>query len=321
MTQEVVVTQVTLPGASWQLNLAEHREVFPKSALDQAQDLLKRWIAIFPRGNTWVGFTHKVPSLIVRLDCVLDDAGKLQVFEVEDRPCGIGVASHTVPEFKERLNALREEWPAFNWVRAPNRETDDALWLGEGLTLDQAKLTDGLLLVRSRPEDREFHAFEPRAVSTVQHEGNKRCCADPSISMYSIIRWVDDPEEQSGGYIDGLPGGPFMVKPSQGTRAREVRVYLNGGAPAGIKVAKKDKLSFGDLERWVRTNRVAVCQPLIPPMQRDFLPGMNMIYRFFFGYSPKEGGYVPLGGVWMALDALVVHGTDKSISGPLVCAD
>jgi len=316
---EAIVRSVSIPGASWKLNVTDHQEVFPSGAVTQAQNLLERWTLVYPRGNTWVGRTHGIPSLIVRLDCVVDEAGKLHVFEVEDRPCGIGVTSYLVPAFCEALAAIRSEWPAFRWVKAPNRETDDALWLGEGLSLDEAKRSDGFLLVRSRPEDSEFHGLEPRAVSTVQHEGHKLCATHDSVGLYKTLRWVVDAGEQSGGYIEGLPSGPIVVKPLQGTRAREVRVYLNGSAPAGLVVTKKEKLSFGDLERQVKRSGRVICQPLISPMRRACLPGANMIYRLFFGYSPGRRAYVPLHGVWMALPALVVHGTDQSISGPLMC--
>ncbi len=321
MAEILDISDVQLPGASWKLRVATHQEIFPKTAVYQAQKVLRDWSAVFPKGNTWVGREYGVPSLIVRLDCVVEENGTLKIFEVEDRPCGGGIASHVVPGFKDTVAALQKEWPPFQWVIGPNRETDDALWLGQGITLEQAKSMDGLLLVRSRPEDREFHCLEPRSVSTVQHEGDKRCCAEPPLSICSLLKWIIDPSEQAGGYIEGLPGGPFVVKPWKGTRAREVRVYLNGHTPNKINMQRKEKLSFGDLERWMKGQRLAVCQPLIPPMQRSFLPQMNMICRAFFGYSPTKASYIPLGGLWMASRSLVVHGNSESISGPLMLED
>ncbi|MDQ5955493.1 MAG: hypothetical protein QG621_496 [Patescibacteria group bacterium] len=319
MTVTHTVEKLQPQGVEWTLNVMKTQEEFPGAALSEANTFIQHWSDVFPKGNTWVGRQYGVPSLAIRLDCVVDTNGKLQIFEVEDRPCGLGIAGQINPHFKEKLDALRREWPSFGWVKAPGRLTDDVLWLGEGVDLRDATASEGLLLVRSRPEDREFHVLEPRAISTVQNEGYKGCCTEGPIQLFSRISWVEDPEEQRGGYVKGLPQGPIVVKPIRGTRAREVKVFLNGHDPKDFPIRRTDKVSLGDMERWLRQRKVAIYQPLIRPMRLDYLPCKNVIYRLFFGFSPSAGKYLPLGGVWMASDSLIVHGTDEAISGPLVC--
>jgi hypothetical protein len=294
----------------------DHPEVLTKSVVDQAKSFLTRWSNLYPKGKTWVGKEFGVPSLFVRLDFVVDGNGELQVYEAEDRPCGIGIGFELIPAFRQRFSEFMTQWPQFSWVVAPERTTDDELWLGGGISLEQAHMTDGLLLVRSRPESAEYHPLEPRAVSTVQHEGDKRCCVQ--LGMAEIIRWVHDLSDQNEGYILPPISGPCVIKPLQGTRSRLVEVALNGLDISGKAYKRrKDTIGISGLENRLKRHGPALCQPFIFPMLRAHLPGMNVIYRFFFAYSPRSGGYEPVGGVWMALDSLIVHGDNTAISGPL----
>jgi hypothetical protein len=309
-------------------------EKLPPAAIEQMLEKLDRWQKVFPTGDTWVGRKLGVPSLIVRLDCTYDN-GCLNLFEIEERPCGVGVSQELDPVFREKLNALRAEWPQFQWVEAANRVTDDQLWLGRPLSLEAALASDCLVLVRSRPEAQEYHPLESRSVSSVQHEGDKNYGV--ALGLWDIVKWQydPDPENKLKGYVDPAFTSPCVVKPLQGTRCREVTVFFNGhitfDKAAGNKVPmyngaplikrSGDSVGLERLEKMIRRHSKMVRQPYIPPMRRDHVPDKNVIYRFFLGYSPHQKRYVPLGGVWAASDSLLVHGEEGTIFGPLYCPE
>lgn len=301
----------------WMLNFHPHVEYLSPSVVAQSLDLLQRWAAVFPHEETWVQKEHGVPTLFARFDGTLDENGNPLFYEPEDRPCGVGAMSVKDPMFARILQMLQREWPRFRWVSCPERNTDDALWLGPPLSYEEAAASEGLLLLRNRPEDSRYGQFVSRAVSTVATEGNKRCLEQ--LGLLRPTRWVVDPEEQGGGHLSPTINGPLVVKPAQGTRSREIQVFMDGQVWKRKKRAR-DTLGLSALEKQIRSGRF-VCQPFFPPMPCDFLgpeyQGWNMIYRYYFGFVPKTREWVSMGGLWMALDSLVVHGTDRSISGLL----
>jgi len=330
-----VHNEVATLANGWTFNVMNHLEILPKQGVIKALDLLERWKGVFPLGETWVGREYGVPSLLVRLDCVYDPETGLQVFEIEERPCGAGAAMRLNPSFAVRFSALRNEWPPFSWVSDPTRRTDDEEWLGMGLSLEEAKQSDGLLLVRSRPEHTDYHVLEQRAISSVRHAGDKSYGVE--MGLWHIGRWRHDPSEDEGGYIDPPLSGACVLKPLQGTRCRGVMVYLTGhtvqmkvngrglvthyNGEELIKV-KQDTAGSDRIGNTLRNSSDAyVCQPFIQPMRRSFVPDKNVILRFFFGFSPNRREYVPLGGVWAASEALRVHGEKDTVFGPLDFAE
>lgn len=302
------------------MNLSPAEETMPEAAVEEGKEILARWAGIFPGANTWVAKEHGVPSLFVRLDCVVDSAGRLRIYEIEERPCGMGITMRVNPHFALRLTELKRRWPQFRSVKSDTRPTDDELWLGEPLSLAEAREHDGLLLVRSRPEEDQFHCLEDRAVSSVSEEGNK--------SYGETFGWwhpvTARPDDEPGSfYLEPAIAGPSVIKPRRGTRSRFVSVYV----PKTEREQLRQRIVFGSgecqgiaqIEKLVarQPNRAMYCQPLIEPMRLPHQPDFNCIYRFFYGFDPEKGQWVPLGGVWMGLDALIVHGTDRTVTGPL----
>ncbi|MBX9906649.1 hypothetical protein K2X96_01985 [Patescibacteria group bacterium] len=309
--------QKVLPNG-WTLNVSDHVEVFSTGAIDQALALLKEWRGIYPKGDTLVGRDYGSPSLIVRLDCVVDPEEKLHLFEVEERPCGIGVAKVLVPQFESRLSEMLGMWPEFRWVSSPHRITDDALALGEGLSLEQAFRHAGALLVRSRPEDRDYHPLEHRAISSVRHEGDKHY--GERMNLWRRIEWLTDPSEQAGGYVSPPLDRSCVLRPLRGTRCNMVAVYLHDAAKEAplYGVKRNERLSPGEVESRLRRSGPAFAQPLIMPTRRDALGARNMIYRMFFGLNTRSGEFEPMGGMWMARESLLVHGQNDAVVGALV---
>lgn len=298
----------------WDMNISTTPEHFSLKAIEQAHEFIARWVQVFPKGETWVGKEYGVPSLIVRFDCIINKEGKLQVYELEERPCGIGVTSHLVPQFGRELKAIRKTWPHFLWVEAKNRITDDAFWLGTPRTLAEAERMDELVLVRSRPSDKDFHKLESRAVSSVRHEGDKTY--GEAMGLWSRAELVKD-RCVNGVHINYVPMGSCVVKPLQGTRTYGVD-FLMAGNDLNTFQGRYKEFTLERFISRVRKEGAVYCQPFIPPMKRKYLPNMGMIYRLYFGFDCLARDYKPLGGVWMAHKDLLIHGRPDSISGPLL---
>ncbi|HVU75490.1 MAG TPA: hypothetical protein VHD38_01465 [Candidatus Paceibacterota bacterium] len=318
---------VTLPNG-WSHNVCRVVEKLPKNGVDEALDHIERWARVFPHKGTWIGDTFGVPSLAVRIEGTYDEENGWKIFEIEDRPCGLGVTPRINDAFAQRFAALLPRWPLMKWVIDPERNTDDDLWLGPGITVEEALKRDGLLLVRSRPEKTAYHELESRSVSTISREGDKRCLAE--LGLGTIVRWEPDDEELEGKLTPAVTNAS-VIKPVQGTRCRNVMVYLNGAVTykklAGQKTpfigdrrlhkSKSDTVTFERLLKEVRSMGEAICQPFHMPMELDHLPNMNAIYRFYFGFDPGTQRYVPLGGVYNASTSLRVHGEEGVVFGPL----
>lgn len=315
----------------WTYNYHTSLEVLPPEGVHQALSLIDQWRFIFPLGNTWVGTNYDVPSLFIRVDCVYSADRGLQVFEIEERPSGVGLSRRLNPWFAERFDALRKEWPAFRWVADPTRLSDDAEWLGPGLSLAAALKSKDLVLVRARPERAEYHPLEERSVSSVQHEGDKNYGI--ALGLWQRLHYLeDDTPDDVGGDIDPPIVGPAVVKPLKGARNRDVMCYLGSQAVVkkipgrgkvtyldGVELFKSrhDTIGYDGLRRKVASGGPYVCQDFIRPLRRPQLPGQNVIYRFFFGFSPRRDSYVPLGGVWAASRSLRVGEGDGTVFGPL----
>lgn len=308
---------------SWEANFSPVTETLPQRVVTRLLDLIHRWQGIFPLADTWVGRECGVPSLFIRLDFVIRD-GEIKVYEIEDRPCGLGFTSAINPFFAERAEAMKKKWPEIRWVSSQYRVTDDEPFFGPPLSLEDALEGDHLhLLVRSRPEEAAYHPLEKRSVSTVSQEGNKRYGA--TLGWWDIIT----ARQGEGGawYLDPPLQSPCVVKPLQGTRARLVMVYYPN-PNADKKQSRADVItgggeirSEGSLIRAIaqQPNRQMCVQPFIPPMRLPHQPHLNAIYRLMFGFDPTRREWIPLGGTWNALDRLIVHGTPDTVFGPLVC--
>ncbi len=289
---------------------SERHEVFPDWAVEEARNLLMRQAKVFPLGSTWVGREYGVHTLWARVDCVIH-GDRLLCYEGEDRPDGVGSVRCINPAFAARLDEVRAEWPSFRWVRSSNRHTDDELWLGPGLALEEALASRDLLLVRARPEDSAYHPLEDRAIAPVSHEGCKRYGV--ALDWWQVLSWNSDTNEP-----DHVPTVSSVIKPIQGTRGRAINLYLFEPELSGLDVPKGVLISRGELRRRVRKEKEVVCQPFIPAMRLPDLPDRHAILRMYFGFSPRTCSFVPLGGVWMATPDPIVHGKEGAVVGPLV---
>lgn len=308
-------------AGAWKTNLSQEIEYLPEDAMLQGIEILKAWSSVFPVGNTWVGKNCSVPSLVVRIDCVVDASGAIKPYEIEERPCGLGLTGLCNPFFARNLAKVQASWPAIRWVQSQYRATDDELHFGPGLTLEEAIDHDGMLLVRSRPEETDFHQLEDRSVSSVSREGDKQYGLH--FGWWDLISCAHDGDFD--WYVTPALEQASVLKPVQGTRSRHIKVYLPPDLKQdlrvrGVPMRKSDTDSVSQLVKLIRSQPTSSMyrQPFVEPMRFTHEPSRNAIYRFFYGFDLATGDWKPLGGVWMALDSLIVHGTDQTVTGPLL---
>ena len=164
------LTDRKISAGSWYVNVCNRVVRFPGWAQRAGRDYLASWQKHFANEETWAKKEMGVPSLIVRLDCVLID-GSLRIYEVEERPAGIGITNKMNPKFADGLADIRRFWPDFKVVVSPNRTGgDDHLWAE---VAEHGGFDTEIVLVRAEPEEKDYHKYAPRSISSVVSKGNK----------------------------------------------------------------------------------------------------------------------------------------------------
>ena len=297
-----VATGLTIGG--WEIKVLPQERIFTQRNIEEGLSVINRWSQVFPKEETFVQKTYGIPSLIVRLDCSVQN-GTLGIYEVEERPAGIGLTTHLNTDFKTRLEAIKNKWPVFKSVVStdPRRKaTDDHLWIEPYNPRDNNEL----VLVRAEPEEVEYHDFEPRSVSSLKKKGDKSYG-----EALGLWKKITDPDE-----IDFSKG--CVVKPLQGSKTRDIFIFIpvpGSKRPPGASSSNRirEAVLAGSKAGGV------YCQPFFPPMESGISDEFKwMIYRVFFGYNTDTGQWECLGGSWNARYNLKIHGAGDSLSGPVV---
>jgi len=292
----------------WKLQISEKRIALSEEAVEKALLAIEEWQRVFPKEETWIEKHYKIPSLIIRLDCVCAGAEKILIYEIEERPAGIGLASLVNRSFEEKLKSLRSIWPAFSVVVSPRRgnNNDDLLW-NRVITLEEALNSRELLLIRAEPKEEELWPLQSRSVSTLRMKGSKEYgeklgwWKQVSVEDFEKLPWEDG----------------FVLKPIQGSKCRDVVIWI----PSSLLSFKKmgGVVTKTKIQKTLEKHKTMFSQPFIPPMKvavegdEDFF----MIYRVFFGYDGEK--YIPMGGVWNARrKQLKIHGASDAICGPVI---
>lgn len=288
---------------SWETSFSRWAEVFPKRLVPQALELIKRWALVFSREETWVYRTYEVPSLIIRLDCVERD-GVLQLYEIEERPAGIGIASYINSDFRRRLAEVRQKWPPIAVVVSPRREEggDDFLWAPVKALEDIPE--DFWLLIRAEPWEEEFWPLAARSISTVRYKGWKGY--GEKLGLWRRVSSENELPWEEG----------FVLKPLQGSKCQDIEIFAPHSSVQGNSTRTR-------IIRRLKEKGLMYLQPLIPPMKweervpEEIRQYYGRIWRFFFGFNPSQG-WTPLGGVWNARRNWRVHGASDALFGLLV---
>ncbi len=292
-------------GKQWSFITSTHKEMLSPEVIEQALDFLGRWSGVFPKEDSWSQKNFGVPSVIVRLDCVVKE-GKMLIYEAEERPAGIGIATQLNLSFTENLSRIRAQWPQFKSLVSPLRESfcDDFLWL-KSISMEAALNNGALLLIRAEPEEKDFHPLICRSVSSLLFEGDK------SYGI-SLGLW----REVSAEDFDSLPWDTgFCLKPRRGSRCRGIEIWLPNDEKKKVKAGGTSTRSR--IKRTLETYGKMYLQDFIEPMRSPISENLFMIHRVFFGYSPGSNSYAYLGGLWNARPNLKIHGATDTVIGPV----
>ncbi|MDD4409966.1 MAG: hypothetical protein PHW52_04945 [Candidatus Pacebacteria bacterium] len=290
----------------WKFELYPEEIILSERTIRQASDVIEEWLDHFPWEDTWVENNYGVPSIIIRLDCTVDEKGGLHVYEVEDRPSGIGATSRFNISFKEKLDDLRSVWPRFESIVSPHRDyCDDCEWLppynGNG----------SLVLIRSEPYEKDFHSFQRRSVSTVLTKGNKSYGVPMGLWRKIYPNELEDLENRIWEKC-------FALKPLQGSKCNNVMIWH----PEHRKYRKmfKDGSGTTTRQRIIQTLhelKEMYIQDYIPPMLIHYQGEKRMIYRIFFGYDPRINKYQYIGGFSNVRPSLKIHGATNTLFGSI----
>lgn len=313
-----LATKQTVLG-TYVVNHTNHTLEMPEWAIEQMLDMLRVWHTHFHIGQpTWVSEHFGLPTLLMRFDCVVRD-GTVQVFELEERPEGLGLTAllhnevaHT--RFMDRLREIVEEWQSecgpIIFLESPRRErpSDDvfiAERLGVSHIIGAPKPNGVLYYVRADRTDDEYFQYAHRSISTIADEGSKQYGVGMRL-------WGERPAT-----IDDLPWGTgFALKRSQCSRSDGTWIYHHSHRGHGVpKTESRAKRELGDNGLF---GTYAFCQNWIEPETLEQLPASRLMRRCFFGFSPVNMAWIPLGGCWLARRKTVrMHGASDALCGPL----
>lgn len=288
------IQELTVTG--WKLNFTMRKMLFSQKMIQQGIELLDQWQVAFPKEETWVQKKIGIPSLIVRFDCI--GGGNGHIYEIEERPSGVGVSQMISPLFQKNLKRLSKDWPEYDVVISGNRVScDDHLCGKRIMTIEEAKNSESLLLVRAEPVEKDFDCFESRSISSLRQKGNKSYGVN--LGLWKKVSSVENLPWEDG----------FALKPLQGSKCRGVEIWtphrVNG------------KSTRTRIERILKQYGSMYCQPLIYPLNSGIEEFPCMIYRVFFGYNIASAKWECMGGLWMARPNLKIHGATDSLVGPV----
>ncbi|MFA7192092.1 MAG: hypothetical protein WC089_02215 [Candidatus Paceibacterota bacterium] len=277
-------------------------EEYKLSALceKQALSLINKWKDFFSKEETWVQHNFGVPSLFIRLDCVLREDSEIHIYEVEERPSGMGIANETNPRFRETLKEINPYWPEFKTVLSERRDGRYDCWTPM-ISMEDALNSQDLLLIKAEPNEEEFHKFENRSVSSLKQKGNKSYGLEMGLWKEVTVDDFNDFEWDLG----------FCLKAKQCSKARGVEIWyphkkiLEDSGISGISTKTR-------IKRVLEENNSMYYQSFIAPMLRN---GDPMIFRLFFVYSPQIKDYVYAGGLWNSRKNYKIHGATDTTFG------
>jgi hypothetical protein len=300
-----------------------------EKTVNLAENKINEWATVFPKENTLAWRRYGVPSLITRLDFTLttDDQENLKngIYEIEDSPAGIGIATLIVEGFGKKLQEL-------GWnktiVLLPNREKggDDFLWtktieIRDEEELSQIKLPEDCWIA-PRFENLPLELIW-RSIWPVKYRKDKRYLEkmrlaekwDGKTPLEKIVNEYANKLKEEGIVFLGSPGSKaqrIAILPFRGATKEAIK-WLGKGGGIGIWSLESIKGRI-ERERW---DSVYI-RPFIWPMEvivnDDRMYG---ILRLYFGYSTKKREWVSLGGFLNTRPSLLIHGASDALFIPV----
>lgn len=280
---------------AWSFKFLNKEVLFDKEVEAQAIELISQWVKVFPKEKTWVQNNLEVPTLILRLDATVND-GVLGLYEIEERPAGIGVSAMLNPGFSRKLQEMKNSWPEFDvLVSSKRKSSDDHLWSN----IETGKPNGRLLLIRAEPEEEEFHSLESQSVSTLLKKGDKSYGL--SLGLWKKIHSREELDFDKA----------FVLKPLQGSKTRDMYLWHPERLPGTVTRTK--------IENALISHKDGMFMQLyIDPMRIDISGEQHcMMYRVYFGLDPKEKTWKFLGGLWNSRPNVKIHGASDAVFGPV----
>ncbi|MCL5004034.1 MAG: hypothetical protein M1352_02060 [Patescibacteria group bacterium] len=269
----------------------------PHWAIEEGLGVIRRWQNRFPYEATWARTQLGIPSLIVRLD-MAPNGHRLNLYEIEERPAGIGISYRHNPQFKRLLEEVRKSWPKVSVIASPQRHSiDDHLWTR---VLKLGRHGDELVLIRAEPDESEFHGLESYSVSSLKEKGNKSYGLN--MKLWQLVAAGDElPWDEA-----------FVLKPVQGSKCRDIEFWIPKGHPLYGTRGSSTRTAVG--KTLSRCGQMYL-QPFVEPVNLNGDGKMKMIYRVFFGFDLRRTQWKCLGGMWNARPNLRIHGASDSLFG------
>ena len=271
--------------------------------------IIKPWSSHYFWENTWVQKELNIPSILIRLDMAFHSDGSIGVYEVEERPSGMGVTMKISPAFAGAFKAIYGVWERtygnLEFVVSSRREKGDDELVGELMGVKVWKglptISDNsLYFVRADPDEKDYYQLGARSVTTIVSKGDK------SYGV-SLNLWRPIPDSS-----ENLPWDKgFALKPRQGSKLKDVYLWH----PSKFKGTH----SKNQLLRAIQEKRVHYFQSWISPETHEFLPqDYFLIRRIYWGWDPIVKKWFCLGGIWNARPNTRVHGAPDALFGEVI---
>jgi hypothetical protein len=300
----------------WEVNTSAEVVQMGGQEVQTLQGFLRPWAACFPKSQNLAEAHFGTPSSLLRFDYVCDPTtGLVRVYEIEERPAGLGLTSQIHPDFLDRLLPIITEqeevlgrlFAIYVSEKRDGTSDDEVFAKNSGITLFRGEV-DAYTLQRhawyvraSREEEGIASVFTPHSLSTIANEGNKSY--GQTLGFWKKVHTTCEPDFSEA----------FALKPASGSRFEEVLLWhperkRESGFATRTKIMES-----------IRAGRVSFLQKYVPPERPSFLDErFQMIRRAYFVWSPVHEQYVSLGGVWVATPSARVHGTREAVSGVLL---
>lgn len=277
----------------WLIRVSQERRPLLPHHVASIQGLITAWNECFVAEDTWIFKNHGVASWLVRCDCV-PAGNSLFVYEIEERPGGVGACTLVSGLFRARLQEFLTHWQPVSVVKSQTANApDDHLWLPLAIP---GKAASPLVLVRSHPSERQYHYLSSQSVSTVRAKGNKSYGVP--LKLWSVVR---------AGAEAGLPWERgFVLKPIDPLSGDQVLMWDPEMRVGG---SRRDEV----VRALARQGSMYLQELVIPPR----LNGLYWLYRVFFGYNVPSKRWDYLGGIWQGRPTLKLYGTNDSVFGPV----
>lgn len=279
---------------------------------------------------TYIQDTMGIPSLVVRVDCTVDENDDIAAYELEDSPSGQGITDrvHSYVKGEGIKDKIIEHYmgtigdiPHVLISGHRSHGTDDDIIVGqERYSFDEIPLKiDGPVIVKAIPGLQESHTaylhLQSQAIAPLTTEGDKSYAV--SIGDLKEVETEADLLLCADGELASQ-----VAKSRLGSMAMGVSMYLNPierkkYGKRGTVTASKFNTKIAEYQ----DRGGALLQKFVPPIQLQNPEGRNnAIMRVFVLLNNKDDTITAdaIGGCYVARPELIVHGASNAVAGAVL---